>query len=53
VIAAWESEGPDGDGSDIRARFYPVIFHDGFETGATERWSPPTPYVSTPNRLRR
>lgn len=42
-LVAWQSEGSDGDRTGIRARFYLVIFNDGFETRGTARWSSTTP----------
>jgi len=38
-LAVWQSKELEGGWTDIRARFYLVIFHDGFESGGTERWS--------------
>lgn len=44
ILAAWPGEDSDGDRAGIRARFYFVVFHDGFESGGTERWSAATPH---------
>jgi hypothetical protein len=41
VVVAWESAGPDGDGTAVRGQVYGLgIFTDGFESGDVSAWSP-------------